>query len=65
MYIVLRLAEEKPLKVPLFTSKPTVTFKWADGMVGVVPVFETYEQALEYADGDTRKIIGGTKCLKT
>lgn len=25
---------------------------WADGMIGAIPVFETYEDAEKYADGE-------------
>ena len=49
----------KKQKVSINNCSPalesSVDICWADGMIGAIPVFETYEDAEKYADG--RQIV--------
>lgn len=53
MYAVLIINKKQKISVngirPALTSD--VDICWADGMIGAIPVFETYEDAEKYANG--------------
>lgn len=49
MWVVLSIACDHDVLTPFGESR--IVLRWADGMVGVMPVFETEQDALEYADG--------------
>lgn len=53
MFMILSLQQEIPLEQPNSTLK----LKWADGMAGALPVFEDYESAYKYAEGQTDLIV--------
>ena len=55
MYGVLSLEGSHELEWAGFTIE--LNLNWADGMIGVIPVFDTEEAALKYMDGDTSKIF--------
>lgn len=48
-YMVGIVKKEHPVNV--FGSEVTLPLTWADGMIGVMPVFENYESAETYAKG--------------
>ena len=50
MYGVKTLREE--LKLEVYGIETKIDLNWYDGMIGAIPVFETKEKALEYADGN-------------
>lgn len=49
MFIVNSLKKE--LSVEVIGIKTKLQLNWAKGMIGAIPVFETQEQAEEYANG--------------
>lgn len=57
MYLV--MVVNKKMKVSVGNCSPSlessVDICWADGMIGAIPVFETYEEAEKYAGG--RQIV--------
>ena len=48
MFLVLSLQD----KVNIENPSATIPLSWAEGMLGVLPVFESYEKALTYAEGN-------------
>lgn len=56
-YGVTHLVVERDVTVGVGSAKYPIKMKWATGMIGVMPVFETKEQALKYCDGDESIII--------
>lgn len=48
MFLVLSLQD----KVNIENPTATIPLSWAEGMLGVLPVFESYEKALTYAEGN-------------
>ena len=50
MYGVKKLREE--IEVEVIGMKSKIDLSWYDGMRGAIPVFDTYKQALDYADND-------------
>lgn len=51
MWLVLSV--ESTHELNLFGRKQSLDLVWADGMVGVCPVFETKEEAIGYASNNT------------
>jgi len=49
LYLVMAVAKQHD--VSIWGSRATLPLTWADGMIGVVPVFSTAEDAVRYADG--------------
>lgn len=49
MFLVKRLTSN--LKCSVLGMNANMELNWAEGMVGVIPVFETEGQAKKYADG--------------
>jgi len=49
VYIVSAVETESRIHLPM--GEFPLKLSWADGMIGVCPVFETYEAALKYANG--------------
>jgi len=51
-YIVGALKKEHPINFPTSSEEGIpLPLSWADGMIGVLPVFDSYETAIEYAGG--------------
>jgi len=53
MFLVMSFHESHKVEIPTIDDKYTFDLKlsWADGMVGAMPIFETYEDAEKYANG--------------
>lgn len=56
-YIVMVVIEEKELQV--MGQKQTIDLNWSDGMIGCLPVFETWEDAYRYANEDSKLVRMG------
>ncbi len=54
MFLVLMIHQKMGVKVSTLNTE--IEMKWTDGMVGVVPVFETKEQAEAYRGKTKAKI---------
>lgn len=44
------------IEVEVMGMKTDLDLIWADGQIGAMPVFNSKEWALEYADGDETKV---------
>lgn len=55
LYGVMALRES--INVECMGLSTSIDLSFADGMVGAIPVFDSKEKALEYADGDLKKIF--------
>ncbi len=44
---------EKEHKVRVFSGEHKLDLTWADGMIGVIPVFENEKAAKKYASGNS------------
>lgn len=44
-------------RTQVFDKPVLVKFDWADGMVGMIPVFESQETAKKYANGKFRVVM--------
>ena len=51
LYCVLLVQKEQMAEMAAFGIKQRLKLSWADGMIGVIPVFEDKEKAERYADG--------------
>ena len=53
MYLVMALKEKSKVKIKNChpPHEEDISLSFADGMVGVMPVFDTYEAAEKWADG--------------
>ena len=51
-----RLLKEK-LSIEVVGVKMEVKLTWASGMVGAMPVFDSFDSALSYADGDENRVF--------
>ncbi len=57
MFVAMKLIKEMETQTNYFPQIPSkIQFKTEDGMIGVIPVFETREQAEAYADG--ARVVG-------
>ena len=54
-YYAVNLLRDK-LKVEVLGRPTTIDLNWADGMIGCIPLFNTHDSALHYADGDKNLI---------
>ena len=48
---------KKEIAVTSIFGKSNIKVSWADGMIGVLPVFDTQENAKKYADGSAAAIV--------
>ena len=55
MYLVSLMARD--IEVASMGQLHSVNLSWSPGMIGALPVFGTYEEALAYADNDEDLII--------
>lgn len=53
MYLVCAVIKSHKIKIPTVGDKLVLDLKleWADGMCGAMPVFDNYEDAEKYANG--------------
>ena len=51
LYMVGCVQKETPVQLAALGIEQEISLTWADGMVGVIPVFESREAAEKYADG--------------
>jgi hypothetical protein len=49
-YLVGAVERTKSLEISGSIAKPSLDLEWADGMVGVCPVFSNYRKARKYAN---------------
>jgi hypothetical protein len=54
MYLVMGVKKVHPIEV--WGKEVELPLKWANGMVGCIPVFDTAESAAEYA-GEKQKVV--------
>ena len=54
MYLVMVVKKAHPIEV--WGKEVELPLKWANGMVGCIPVFDTAESAAEYA-GEKQKVV--------
>ena len=55
MWMVMSLVKRHKVDVTVsgeLLTEADIDFKWTDGMVGVFPVFATYDEAFTYADDE-------------
>jgi hypothetical protein len=50
MKLFIVMGVEKERNVDVYGSKVPLKLSWADGMIGVIPVFKSYTKAKEYAE---------------
>jgi len=55
MYLV-KIFQETP-GVEVLGVKSKISLNWADGMIGVIPLFKTKKEALKYAKGNEELIL--------
>ena len=55
IYVV--LAYKQSIEVEVMGLKRDVTLSWYPGQTGALPLFEVYEDALSYADGNIDKVF--------
>ena len=51
MWIVMALKKDIEVELPAFNLSETLSLSCADGMTGMIPVFDNKENAEKYADG--------------
>ena len=56
MWIVMAVKKSIEVEMPAFGFKQELPLSSADGMIGMIPVFDTKEQAEEYADGKSKVV---------
>ena len=51
LYVVMCLIKEHDVEIGLLNCRKTLEIRWSDGMIGILPVFKSKEDAERYADG--------------
>ena len=51
-----RLLKEK-LIIEVMGVKMEIKLSWVSGMIGAMPVFDSFDSALSYADGDEDRVF--------
>ncbi len=51
------LSLEETLQVEVLGYPQKLTLKWANNQIGALPVFNSREDALNYVDGDEKRVF--------
>jgi hypothetical protein len=66
MYAATVVSKQQTVQITaLGCMEQPIDISWADGMVGALPVFDDYDDALAYVNGDEHLIIEVTKRAAT